>query len=136
MKNPFVMQIHAACIALALTGALPARAEVSELNLAQQYGVSFIPLMWMESNKLVEKHAKAAGLGNLKVSWIKLAGPAAMNDALLSGSLHFASAGCARPGHALGTDQGQHGRAGASRHSRLSRSISTYATPTSSRCVT
>src|ERR1019366_5765026 len=93
MKNWLVAQIHATCIALALAGALPAHAEVSELNVAQQYGVSFIPLMWMERNKLIEKHAKEAGLGELKVGWIKLAGPAAMNDALLSGSLHFASTG-------------------------------------------
>jgi NitT/TauT family transport system substrate-binding protein len=93
MKKALFLRIYAACIAIALTGAGPVHAEVSELNLAQQYGVSFLPLMWMERNKLIEKHAKAAGLGDLKVGWIKLAGPAAMNDALLSGSLHFASAG-------------------------------------------
>ena len=34
-----------------------ARAEVSEVSVAQQYGVSFLPLMWMEHNKLIEKHA-------------------------------------------------------------------------------
>ena len=87
------MKIYAIWITLALAGTLPAHAEVSELNVAQQYGVSFIPLMWMERNKLIEKHAKEAGVGELKVGWIKLAGPAAMNDALLSGSLHFGSTG-------------------------------------------
>ena len=69
------------------------RAEVSEVSVAQQYGVSFLPLMWMEHNKLIEKHAKAQGLGDIKVNWAKLAGPAAMNDALLSGSLNFSSVG-------------------------------------------
>ena len=69
------------------------RAEVSEVSVAQQYGVSFLPLMWMEHNKLIEKHARAQGLGDIKVNWAKLAGPAAMNDALLSGSLNFSSVG-------------------------------------------
>jgi NitT/TauT family transport system substrate-binding protein len=69
------------------------RAEVSEVSIAQQYGVSFLPLMWMEHNKLIEKHAKAQGLGDIKVNWAKLAGPAVMNDALLSGSLNFTAVG-------------------------------------------
>jgi NitT/TauT family transport system substrate-binding protein len=42
---------------------------------------------------LIEKHAKAAGIGNLRVRWIKLGGPSVMNDALLSGSADFISAG-------------------------------------------
>jgi NitT/TauT family transport system substrate-binding protein len=70
-----------------------ARAEVSELAIAQQYGISYLPLMVMEQNKLVEKEAKAAGLGDIKVTWGKFAGGNVMNDALLSGDLHFASGG-------------------------------------------
>ena len=93
MKSFAIAAIQMFCLVFALCALAPAHAEVGELNVAQQYGVSFIPLMWMERNKLIEKHAKAAGLGDLKVSWVKLAGPAAMNDALLSGSLHFGSTG-------------------------------------------
>src|ERR1700741_1456185 len=70
-----------------------AKAEVSEVNIAQQYGVSFLPLMLMEKSQLIEKHAAAAGLAGLKVSWAKVAGPSAMNDGLISGALHFASQG-------------------------------------------
>jgi len=70
-----------------------AKAEVSEITVAQQYGVSFLPLMMMEKNHLIEKHAAAAGLAGVKVSWAKVAGPAAMNDGLISGALHFASQG-------------------------------------------
>ncbi|MEW5888973.1 MAG: ABC transporter substrate-binding protein [Pseudomonadota bacterium] len=79
--------------AVLLTTALAGRAEVSELKIAQQYGISYLPLMIMEDQKLVEKHAKAAGISDLKVSWSKFAGGNVMNDALLSGSLHFASGG-------------------------------------------
>lgn len=86
--------ILAATLAAALiivTGA--SRAEVSELKVAQQYGISYLPLMVMEEQKLIEKHAKAAGIADLSVSWSKFAGGNVMNDALLSNSLHFASGG-------------------------------------------
>jgi len=75
---------------VALTGA--ARGELAELNVAQQYGIGYLSLMLMEEQKLIEKHAKAAGL-DVKVSWAKFAGGNVMNDALLSGSLHVASGG-------------------------------------------
>ena len=70
-----------------------ARAEVSEVTIAQQYGVSFLPLMWMEHNKLIEKHAKALGLPELKTNWAKLAGPAAITDGLLAGAVTFCAVG-------------------------------------------
>jgi NitT/TauT family transport system substrate-binding protein len=78
--------------AIAWTLASPARAEVSEINVAQQYGIGYLTLMIMEDQKLIEKHAKAAGV-DLKVGWAKFAGGNVMNDALLSGSLQFASGG-------------------------------------------
>lgn len=82
--------------ALAVAGtALGAQAETAEVRVAQQYGISYLPLMLMEQNKLIEKHAKAKGLGDIKVSWSKFAGGNVMNDALLSGSLDLASAGVA-----------------------------------------
>ena len=68
-------------------------AEVSEVRAAQQYGLSYLALMMMEDGKLVEKEAERAGIGPLKVLWVKLGNPNAMNDALLSGSLDFASGG-------------------------------------------
>ena len=69
-----------------------AHAEMSELRVAQQYGISYLPLMIMEDQKLIEKHAKAAGLA-VTVGWSKFASGAVMNDALLSDSLQFASGG-------------------------------------------
>src|SRR5499427_539179 len=71
----------------------PASAEVTQIRAAQQYGLSYLALMLMEDGKLVEKQAKASGLGEVKVTWAKLGGPGAMNDALLSGGLDFASGG-------------------------------------------
>lgn len=68
-------------------------AEVNEVRIATPYGIGFLPLVIMQHDKLMEKHAKAAGLGEVKVTWSKLAGGNVMNDALLSGDLHFASGG-------------------------------------------
>ena len=65
---------------------------MSEIKVAQQYGISYLPLMLMEEQKLIEKHAKAAGL-DVTVGWAKFAGGNVMNDALLSNSLQFASGG-------------------------------------------
>lgn len=82
--------------AISLFGAVfGAQAETGEIRLAQQYGISYLPLMLIEQNKLLEKHAAAKGLGSIKVTWAKFAGGNVMNDALLSGSLDFAAAGVA-----------------------------------------
>lgn len=73
----------------------PARAELAEVKIAKQYGIAYLPLMLMEADKLIEKHAGLAGIGDLKVGWTTFGGGSAMNDAILSNSLHFASGGVA-----------------------------------------
>jgi NitT/TauT family transport system substrate-binding protein len=73
--------------------ALAARAETKEIRCAQQYGLSYLPLMMMEDGHLVEKHAQRLGLPDVKATWAKLGGPGAMNDALLSGGLDFGTGG-------------------------------------------
>ena len=83
----------ALCTALAVTAATEIRAEVNEITVAQQYGVSFLPLMVMEQQTLIEKHAKQLGLGDIKVTWTKVAGPSVMNDGLISNTIHFAAQG-------------------------------------------
>ena len=50
-------------------------------------GVGFLPLLVMEKYHLIEKYA------DVTVRWMDLGGPAAMNDALLSSSADFISAG-------------------------------------------
>ncbi|MSP96582.1 MAG: ABC transporter substrate-binding protein [Betaproteobacteria bacterium] len=70
-------------------------AEVSEIKIAQQFGIGYLPLTLMKTNGLVEKHLKIAGLAETKVTWLVLASGQPMNDALLSGSLHVASGGVA-----------------------------------------
>ena len=71
-------------VALAPTPSARAQ-EVKEIALAQQFGAIFIPLMAMENMGLIEKQAAARGLGELKVTWAKMAGPSVMVDAIISG---------------------------------------------------
>jgi len=84
--------LRAAVVAVVALLAPPLHAELAEIKVAQQYGISYLPLMLMEEQKLIEKHAKAAGV-DVKVGWAKFAGGNVMNDALLSNSLQFASGG-------------------------------------------
>ena len=88
--------LFVALSALALGFATPthkAAAEVGEFKVAMQYGIGYLPLAIMKQNSLIEKHLKAAGLNDTKVTWSRLGAGAPMNDALLSGSLHVASGG-------------------------------------------
>ena len=78
---------------LGLAASTAATAEVSELKMMSQYGIGYMQLTLMKADKLVEKHLAAAGLGSTTVTWATMGAGAAANDALLSGSLHFAAGG-------------------------------------------
>jgi len=92
------------CLACA---AGPAAAELQELVIAQQPGIGYLNLMVMQEQKLIEKYAKEAGLGDVKVTWQAITGGAAMNDALNSDKLHIASGGVAPLVVAWASSQGK-----------------------------
>lgn len=71
----------------------PARAEVTEITVSKEYGIGYLPYMIMEHEKLVEKHARASGLGELKVNWQTFGGSGLTQAAILAGRLDFASSG-------------------------------------------
>jgi NitT/TauT family transport system substrate-binding protein len=80
--------------ALLLWPASVALAETEVIKIPRGAGgVGFLPLLVMEQKGLIERHAREAGVGNLKVEWIKLGGPAVVNDLLLSGSADVVAAG-------------------------------------------
>src|SRR5262245_46537926 len=82
-----------AAAVLAVVSAAPAGAQVPEIRLARRYSMGYLQFNVMEHEKLIEKHARVLGLPDVKVSWPVLNGPAAINDALLSGSIDVASGG-------------------------------------------
>jgi NitT/TauT family transport system substrate-binding protein len=81
----------AAAVGLLPTGTV--RAEVSEVALAYQFGIGYLPFMIMRHDKLVEKHLEKMGLMKTQVAWAVLSGAVPMNDSILAGKLHFATGG-------------------------------------------
>ncbi len=79
-----------ACVILAAATST-AQAEIGDIKVASGPSIGYLPYYVMEHHKLFEKHAKAAGLGDVKASYVAITGGAAMNDALLSGALEFSS---------------------------------------------
>ena len=71
----------------------PARAEVATVRIAKQYGLPYLPIMVMEHEHLVEKHAGRAGLPGFKPEWTTLGGTGAIADAILSAQVDFGAAG-------------------------------------------
>jgi NitT/TauT family transport system substrate-binding protein len=84
-----VMLVALAAVLLAV----PAVAETHLVRVATQYGLTYLPLIVMEHDHLIESNAKAAGLGDVAVEWTILDSGNVMNDALLTGSIDLASTG-------------------------------------------
>lgn len=78
--------------AMLFTPALAA-AEASTVRISYGFGILYLPLMVMDREHLLEKHAKAAGLPDVKVEWKTFDGGNVINDAMLSGALDIAGIG-------------------------------------------
>ncbi|MEQ1611502.1 MAG: ABC transporter substrate-binding protein, partial [Hyphomicrobiaceae bacterium] len=70
-----------------------ARAETNEVRITKQPGLLYLPMILMEQGKLIEKHTKAAGLGDVKTNWVTFNSGGAATDALLSGNVDFVTSG-------------------------------------------
>ena len=70
----------AAAFAIAFTAA----AQAQELRIARQFSMGYLQFNVMEHDKLLEKHAAALGLKDVKIAWSTFNGPDAMNNALIS----------------------------------------------------
>ena len=79
-----------AALAAATTSAA---AQVPEIRLARQFSMGYLQFNVMEHQQLIEKHARALGIPEVKVTWHTFNGPNAMNDALLSDTIDIAAGG-------------------------------------------
>jgi NitT/TauT family transport system substrate-binding protein len=68
-------------------------AQAAEIRLAQQFSMGYLQFNVMERQQLIEKHARALGVGDVKVSWVRFNGPVAVNEALISGNIDIAAGG-------------------------------------------
>ncbi len=94
-----MMHRRSFCKAFAATVAAPALMrsafadEVSSVIIVSQHGLPYLPLMVMDTLKLVEKHAAKVGLASLKPDYKTLGGTQSLIDALLSGQMNFGVTG-------------------------------------------
>ena len=83
----------ALCVVAAFGLPVAASAEVKEVQIARGFAIPHLPIMIMEHDKLLEKHALAAGLGEIRVTYSTIGGGSVMNDSLISGALSFGVGG-------------------------------------------
>ena len=69
------------------------RAQAEEVRIAGGYGLCYLPMDVALDQKLIEKHAAAAGIPNVQVSFQRLASGNTDTDAVLSGSADIAMVG-------------------------------------------
>ena len=104
-RRTFLQALSAAACAGVPAACGGAPAAVNEIRIPKGAGgVGFLPLLVMEKHGLIQKHARVAGIKDLRVRWLDLGGPSVVNDALLSGSADFIAAGPPAIHHALGPD--------------------------------
>jgi len=82
----------AACAALVTAAPAPA-AESNQIRIARQPGLVYLQAIVMEEKKLVEKHAAALGLKDVKVDWSIITSGGVMTEAILSDSIDVAITG-------------------------------------------
>ena len=85
----------AALLLLALSAVIAPRAhaEVATVRVARQYGIGYLQMIVMEQRKLLERHAREAGAGEVAVAWTTLGDGAVVNDAMLAGRVDFVAGG-------------------------------------------
>src|SRR5437762_13791054 len=88
MKRSIAMLLAAALVPL-----FAAAASAQEVRIARQFSMGYLQFNVMEHEKLLEKHAAALGLPDVKIAWSIFNGPNAMNDALISGSVDIVAGG-------------------------------------------
>jgi NitT/TauT family transport system substrate-binding protein len=80
-------------LAVLLLLPLYARAESNEVRIVMPYGLAYLPVYVAADRGLIQEHAKAAGLGEVKVTVQHMASGPASSDLLLAGDADLAMGG-------------------------------------------
>jgi NitT/TauT family transport system substrate-binding protein len=86
MGSTFTRRRALAIVGATLAAPSIARAQARELRIMIQYGVSYLPLMLMEEEKIFEEEAKKRGIGDVKLTLLRVSGSNAVNEGLLAGT--------------------------------------------------
>jgi NitT/TauT family transport system substrate-binding protein len=92
-RIPTALALLALTAAAYLASSEAARAGSHEIRFAQTSGLAYLPVYVAVEQKLIEKHAAAAGLVDVSLVFTKLGSGTAINDAIISGSVDVAMAG-------------------------------------------
>lgn len=76
-----------------LVVARSAWAEADHIRISHGFGSSYLALMIVRDQHLLEKHAAEMGLGKIEVTWQAIDGGNNINDAILAGNLDVAGIG-------------------------------------------
>jgi NitT/TauT family transport system substrate-binding protein len=87
----FIAAAAALCVLVSGTGR--ANAEATEVRISKGFGILYLPLIVMDDQKLMERAAAKAGLGDIKVTWHTFDGGNVINDAMLAGAIDIAGTG-------------------------------------------
>src|SRR3954464_14730223 len=91
--HPIIMRTMAAGGVLAAALAAGSASAEREIRLARQFSMGYLQFNVMEHEKLLEKHAAALGMKDVKIAWTTFNGPDAMNNALISDSIDIVAGG-------------------------------------------
>ena len=91
MKRAFTTV--AALVLTLLVGHGAVAAEANQVRIVQPYGLVYLPSYVAVDRGLIEKHAKAAGLGEVKVTLTNMASGPAGSDLLLAGDADLSMGG-------------------------------------------
>jgi sulfonate transport system substrate-binding protein len=80
-------------LGIAALSASPCQAESAELRISRSTGIGYLQIMVMEHERLIEKHARARGLGAVAVRWTTFADATGSTSAMLSGSVDIVAGG-------------------------------------------
>ncbi len=86
---PRSFSIGLATLLLGAVTVASAHAEVDTVRVGRQPGLTYLPLIVMEHDGLLDRQAKAAGLPGLTFKRVGLGSAGALNDALLAGSVDY-----------------------------------------------
>src|SRR5436305_11067923 len=89
-----LLRFAAVLAAVVMLIAEPASAtESNTIHIGRQPGLVYLQAIIMEEKKLVEKHAAALGLKDVKVNWSIITSGGVMTEAILSDSIDVAITG-------------------------------------------
>ncbi|HKS64174.1 MAG TPA: ABC transporter substrate-binding protein [Xanthobacteraceae bacterium] len=89
-----IMRVVAlAAVAVAVFGTPASAAEGNDFRIGRQPGLVYIQAIIMEEKKLVEKHAAALGMKDVKVQWAIITSGGVMTEAIISNSIDIAITG-------------------------------------------